>query len=106
MKQDRYAIEKDRAQARLNAEADALEADEDVAGVMSTPEGRRFTWRLLCECGIFRTSFNTNALSMAFAEGQRNIGLMLQARLAKAAPKMYQTMLEENGGDRSKQPHE
>ena len=31
--------------------------------------GRRIVWRFLERAGVYRLSFNTNAMAMAFAEG-------------------------------------
>ena len=101
---DVFEIERERKAMALKQEADTLEALEDAQAVLETQEGRRFLYKLLADCGVWRSSFHTNALAMAFNEGQRNIGLLLQARLLKASPGRFQTMLEEHSGDRSKQP--
>jgi len=44
---------------------------------------------------VNRTSFNNSGSVMAFNEGQRNIGLMLQAEVLEANPDAYMTMLTE-----------
>ena len=93
----------DREKAR-KAQNDLAKAKEqeflsDLYNVMATQEGRRFVYRILADCGNYRTSFNTNALSMAFNEGQRNVGLMLQAKAASACQTFYAQMIQENGGD-------
>ena len=48
---------------------------------------------------MFRAVFNTNALSMAFAEGRRNQGLQKLARLMAINPDAYATMVKENQDD-------
>lgn len=68
---------------------------EDVKWLMSSPRGRRLVWWLLAKCGVNRTSFNNSGSVMAFNEGQRNIGLVLQAEVLDAAPEAYVTMLNE-----------
>lgn len=98
-RKDPFQLEKER-----KAKADALsvnqrDIDNDVYNVMTTESGRRFVHQLLSDCGIFRSSFNTNALAMAFNEGQRNIGLMLQSRVLRSCPSFYEQMIKENGGD-------
>jgi hypothetical protein len=68
---------------------------EDVRWLMSSPRGRRLVWWLLAKCGVSRTSFNNSGSVMAFNEGQRNIGLLLQAEVLDASPEAYMTMLTE-----------
>ncbi|MFN7610835.1 MAG: endopeptidase [bacterium] len=68
---------------------------EDVKWLMSSPRGRRLVWWLLSKSGINRTSFNNSGSVMAFNEGQRNIGLMLQGEVLEASPDAFMTMLEE-----------
>lgn len=68
---------------------------EDVKWLMSSPRGRRLVWWLLGKSGVNRTSFNNSGSVMAFNEGQRNIGLMLQAEVLDASPDAYMTMLTE-----------
>jgi len=101
---DVFETERRRKADALKQEANALEEIEDAQFVLSSQEGRRFLYRLLGDCGVWRSSFNTNALAMAFSEGQRNVGLLLQARLIKADARHFQLMLEEHDGDRPKQP--
>jgi hypothetical protein len=50
---------------------------------------------LLEQCHVFQTSFSTNALSMAAAEGERNIGLILLGEIMAACPAEYVRMMEE-----------
>ena len=68
---------------------------EDLKWLMSSPRGRRITWWLLEKAGVNRTSFNNSGSVMAFNEGQRNMGLMLQAQVLDAAPDRYFEMLTE-----------
>lgn len=68
---------------------------EDVKWLMSSPRGRRLAWWLLDKAGVNRTSFNNSGSAMAFNEGQRNIGLMLQAQIIEQSPDAYMTMLNE-----------
>jgi hypothetical protein len=68
---------------------------KDVGLILSTIEGRRFFFRYLCECGIFKTSF-TGSSETFFREGQRNVGLSLLADLNDADPTMYAKIMEEN----------
>jgi len=67
----------------------------DVREILSTVRGRRFYWRYLEICGIFRTS-NSDSSQIFFNEGMRNIGLQLLADLNEAAPDAYLLMLQES----------
>ena len=81
--------------ADRNRKAADLEIDE-LKWLMSNKRGRRFVFRVLERAGVWRLSFNTNALSMAFNEGQRNEGLRLMANITAHCPDRYTEMLEES----------
>ncbi|CAB4161432.1 hypothetical protein UFOVP728_49 [uncultured Caudovirales phage] len=80
---------------RRQAENASKTLIEDVRWLMSSPRGRRLVWWLLGKCGVNRTSFNNSGSVMAFNEGQRNIGLLLQGEVIEASPEAYMTMLTE-----------
>jgi hypothetical protein len=73
----------------------------DIQTVLGTIEGRRFYWRVLCECGLFKTSFTGNNTTF-FNEGMRQIGLMLMAELNEAHPQAYLLMLSESKTEEAK----
>lgn len=73
----------------------------DFKWLMSCPQGRRIVWRLLGSAGVFRSSFATNAMQMAFNEGKRNEGLELLAQIHTLCPERYQVMVEEQVSDRN-----
>lgn len=90
---DETAEEKRRRELEeANAERTLL---GDIEWVMSSPRGRRFMWWLLGKAGVHRLSFNNSGSITAFNEGQRNIGLMVQAKVVDHCHKSYLTMLEE-----------
>lgn len=66
----------------------------DWKWLMSTARGRRLVWRLLGKTGIFRTSMTGNSYTF-FNEGQRNVGLMIQAIITEHSPEDYAKMLVE-----------
>ena len=74
----------------------------DVKWLMSSRRGRRVMWRLLDLSGPFRLSFDTNALKMAFAEGNRNLGNQLFNEVMILCPEMYAVMVKEQGDDRNR----
>ena|SRR5216683_962852 len=66
-----------------------------LAAVMATAGGRAWMYDTLVRCHIFSTSFHTNSLSMAFAEGERNIGLKFMADIHTHCPNRYNEMMQE-----------
>lgn len=79
--------------ARLAAKAD----DDDLVWLMDSKRGRRIVWRSLERAGVFRISFSTNAMSMAFAEGLRNDGIRLLLQIHTLCPDAYPLMIKEAG---------
>lgn len=73
----------------------AKTAKADLAWLMSDKRGRRICSRLLDDAGVYRTSFSTNAMTMAFNEGARNAGTKLLASINEACPEQYLTLLKE-----------
>ena len=68
-----------------------------LRNIMGSQAGRGWMFELLTLCHVYETSFSTNALSMAYHEGERNIGLKLVAALAVACPERYIEMMREGG---------
>lgn len=75
--------------------------EADLKWLMGSKRGRRVVWRLLDTSGVFRLSFNTNAMQMAFAEGNRNYGNRTLALIHALCPELYPAMVKENTNDRS-----
>lgn len=73
----------------------------DLKWLMSSKRGRRMIWRLLDQAGVFRLSFNTNAMAMAFAEGNRNFGNRTLSLIHSHCPELYPQMVKENTNDRT-----
>ena len=67
----------------------------DIREVLNTVRGRRFYWRYLGICGVYRTSL-ADQHQIFYNEGMRNIGLQLLADVNEAAPEAYLLMLKEN----------
>src|SRR5690554_2902775 len=86
------AKQKDREAA---ARAVHIEQD-DTRWLMSTKRGRRIIWRLLEVSGVYRLSFDRDAMSMAFNEGNRNFGNQLLAEITRLCPERYLEMLKEH----------
>ena len=75
--------------------------EADLKWLMGSKRGRRVVWRLLDQSGVFRLSFNTNAMQMAFAEGNRNFGNRTLAMVHALCPELYPQMVKENTNDRN-----
>ena len=93
---DTRAIRK-AAKAAKQAEAERRVV---IFGLMSNPAGRAFMHDRLTRCHIFESSFSTDALGMAFAEGERNVGLQDLVDVMAFAPDQYIQMMRE-ANDRS-----
>lgn len=90
------------AQRRATEEREKLAREsqrilsDDVNRLMSSKSGRRFVLHLLAEAGTFTSCFDVNALTMAFKNGERNMGLRLQALIQASCPERYFEMLQEH----------
>lgn len=69
----------------------------DLRQVLSTPEGRRFLWRLMGQCGVqasvVRDGLNASAY---YRSGQQDIGHFIQAEIVEANESAYLTMQKES----------
>jgi hypothetical protein len=52
-------------------------------------------WEWLGSTGLYRTSFHSSGSVTAFNEGQRNIGLMLNAAILDHCPEQWAVMQRE-----------
>ena len=75
--------------------------ESDFKWLMGQKRGRRIIWRLLDQAGVFRLSFNTNSMAMAFAEGNRNFGNRTLSLIHSHCPELYPQMVKENANDRT-----
>lgn len=91
-----------RGQERTALEAKAREKQEreseqsDFKWLMGSRRGRRIIWRHLERAGVYKLTFNTNAMLMAFAEGNRNEGIRIIDAIHTLCPELYATMVIEN----------
>lgn len=82
----------DAAKAAKAAEQERLNI---VRGIMSLKAGRAYIHDELVSCHVFATSFTTDALQMAFSEGERNRGLRLLNDVTLVDPEGYVDMMRE-----------
>jgi len=88
-------------QARLDREAE----EGDCRWLMSSKRGRRIVWRLLEQAGVFRSSFSTTAMQMAFNEGYRNYGNHTLGLLHQYCKELYPQRIKDNTHDRTGSPN-
>lgn len=93
--------ERSKSKKDLQERLDRENEEGDVKWLMGNKRGRRVVWRLLDAAGIFRSSFNPNAMAMAFAEGNRNYGLRLLTLVHSQCPELYPVMMKENTNERT-----
>lgn len=89
--QERLQIDKE-LKKRLERETE----EADIKWLMSGKHGRRIVWRMLERSGVYRSTFNSDSMLMAFAEGNRNSGLMLMTQVTTLCPDEYAEMLRES----------
>ena len=73
-----------------------VQVNAALKALCEVPQGRDLlTWLMWDLCHADQTTFTGNALTGAFMEGERNVGLRLKAQLLEAAPEGYITILQE-----------
>jgi hypothetical protein len=97
---DMRGQDRDKEEKSLRNKLDYQNEEADLKWLMNSKRGRRVVWRLLEQSGVFRLSFNTNAMSMAFAEGNRNFGNRTLSMIHSLCPELYATMVKEQTNER------
>ncbi len=96
--EDPLDLTKDATQAKELSAAEQLKRQveiDDFKWLMAEARGRRFAWRLLEKCGVFRSSFTGDSNWTNFREGQRNVGLLVLGDIHEHCPEAYASMLQE-----------
>lgn len=91
--------EQAREKAQERAALAAKTEEDDIKWLASNKRGRRIVYRILERAGVWQSSFNTNAIQMAFNEGRRNEGLALMAKLMAYCPDAFALMTKEQQGN-------
>ena len=89
------AIDAAQANVASRSKLEASIADDDIAWLMGSKQGRRVMWGLLSECGVFRSSMTGNSYTF-FNEGARNVGLTQLANIHRVCPERYAAMVKES----------
>jgi hypothetical protein len=86
-----------RAQKERQAAIAAEVLREDMRWFMDSPRGRRLMWGWLSEAGIHRSTFDgEQPMKMAFLEGKRNFGIILETMVLQHAPEQWEPMSRES----------
>jgi hypothetical protein len=91
--------ERSKAESELRNKAAKDTEESDFKWLMGSKRGRRIVWRLLAQAGTFQLSFSTNAMQMAFAEGNRNYGNRVLTMIHTLCPELYAVMMREQLND-------
>jgi len=83
--------------AKIKVQLSREQEVNDLKFILATEQGRRFLWRTLEMCGVYRSSFTASSETY-FLEGQRNIGLKLLSEITDIDPDSYLKMIKENKG--------
>ena len=68
----------------------------DLIAVMSTPQGRRFIWRLLTKARIFSSPYAGSTNDTMMNLGEHNLGLFVMTEVIDACPDKYLLMQNEH----------
>lgn len=98
---DEKQVKKRKTKIQIRKEQDK----EDLRSILSSASGRRFMWKLLEECGVYKISFTGNSHTF-FNEGKRQIGLRLIEDIFDAAPNAYTEMRMEAASRREGKPND
>ena len=82
----------------LNVQSE-LDADRDLASVLSTDAGRRFIWRLVEMFEVGRDSFTTDPYMNAYNQGQQSVGYRFINLLKQKHFEHFQLMERESHQD-------
>lgn len=100
------ADEKQVKEAKRQSKFSREQELDDVRQLLKLPAGRRFLWRFLERCGVYKSSYDPSGSRVYFNEGERNIGIMLLAEITQADPESYVSMMLESERQKFQQQNE
>lgn len=100
------ADEKQVKEAKRQAKFSREQELDDVRAILSLPAGRRFLWRYLERCGVYKSSYDPSGSRVYFNEGERNIGILLLADITQADPQAYVSMMLDSERQKFQQQQE
>lgn len=93
---DKEALNKAKVKKQREAKNTKDTEEDDFIWLMGNKRGRRIVWGWLNDTGIYRSTFSTTAMQMAFNEGFRNFGLCMMAKIQMHCPDQHTLMVQEN----------
>ena len=81
--------------AALTEKQKSIQAANDLKYVLSSRQGRRFIWRVLCYCKMFESIWRQSAEIHKLA-GMQEVGLFLTGEIVKVDDEAYFTMMRES----------
>jgi len=91
--------EQDRAERARQERLVREQERSDLKWLMGSKRGRRIVWRLLAQSGLFSSTFVSDALALAFAEGRRHYGGKILQAIHEDCPELYPVMVKETKHD-------
>jgi len=85
----------DKKQVKAAEQKERLGRDQELNDICSTPQGRRFMWRLLGHCRTFESIWK-NSAEIHYNAGQQDLGHFLMSEIVEADQEIYFQMMREN----------
>ena len=84
---------------QTKADLKRLQETTELKELLADPRMRRFLWRLMSECGIYKNSFTGEVLQTMMNEGCRKIGLWVLTEIFASDKFIYGLMQNEERTD-------
>ena len=68
---------------------------EDLRAVLAIQSGRRVLWRILTQCGTFKSTAASDSSLMAYNAGRQDIGHFLLSEITHANPDLLPQLMSE-----------
>lgn len=91
-----HADEEQVAGAQKKQKKKLLQSEDDLKFLLKTEQGRRFLWRLLSVCGLYKQSAEASGSWTYFNEGKRWVGNKFFFEIVKTDPDAYTRMIKED----------
>jgi hypothetical protein len=83
------------ADAKRREKDTALRVRDAIERLANTQDGQTFFTHMVEEAGIYRVSFDSDAMQMAFREGRRDFGLWFVAQWLLGRPDAMAVLLQQ-----------
>lgn len=89
---DESKIKKQESKMKLESQQEI----GDLTWLLDQPQFRRYVWKLMTVCGVYRSSAHQSGSWTYFNEGERSIGLRIINGIMETKPESYLEMILEN----------